>query len=192
MNLKCTFSFHTWKGCTCTKCGKTRDEDHIWGQDCEECSACGNRRGGFHSWKGCKCAQCAKTRDEGHDWSKDCGTCLTCKKKRVGFHSWKGGNCAQCGKTRPAGAAGGPLTELIRSLARGSTGARDFMRMIEAHEFLPDGGSLLFGRVYQRGTCKAVLGVVDHIGPDLIWHLSVSEELDTPIVDIVDEGEFLT
>ena len=44
MNLKCVLGMHTWNGCKCPKCGKTRDESHVWGEDCERCVKCGKIR----------------------------------------------------------------------------------------------------------------------------------------------------
>ena len=63
MNLKCNLGFHTWDGCKCTQCGKTRDEQHDWLNDCEKCSRCG------------------KTRENQHGWSKDGEKCSRCEKK---------------------------------------------------------------------------------------------------------------
>ena len=70
MGILCKFGFHTWDGCKCSKCGKTRNEEHNWSKDCEECSKCG------------------KTKDEGHDWSKDCEKCVLCGRTREGAHQW--------------------------------------------------------------------------------------------------------
>lgn len=37
--MACLFG-HKWDGCTCTKCGKTRDEGHKWeGARCARCGA---------------------------------------------------------------------------------------------------------------------------------------------------------
>ncbi|MEI7676963.1 MAG: hypothetical protein WCJ03_09300 [Bacteroidales bacterium] len=30
MKIKCILGFHTWKGCKCTNCHKTRNEQHDW------------------------------------------------------------------------------------------------------------------------------------------------------------------
>ena len=119
MNFKCLF-VHKWDGCTCTKCGKTRDKNHDWSKDCEQCSKCGKTREGNHnwnackctkcgktregnhSWNACKCTKCGKTRDEGHNWSKSCEQCSECGKTRDKYHNWSKDceQCSKCGKTR--------------------------------------------------------------------------------------------
>ena len=48
MSLKCKLGFHSWYGCRCTVCGKKRDEQHDWSQDCEKCSKCGKTRAKTH------------------------------------------------------------------------------------------------------------------------------------------------
>lgn len=96
MSLKCLLGLHTWNGCTCGNCGKSREHD--WRSDCQRCANCGNTRNEPHAWTGCKCANCAKTRDEGHDWSGDCEKCSRCGKVRQGAHTWDGCTCKACGK----------------------------------------------------------------------------------------------
>jgi len=102
MSFKCKIGFHTWNGCKCTKCGKTRDEQHDWSQDCEKCSKCGMTRENQHDWsKDCEvCSKCGKTREKPHEWSKDCEKCSKCGKARENKHDWKGCICSICGKTR--------------------------------------------------------------------------------------------
>jgi hypothetical protein len=82
MRLKCVLGFHTWHGCKCSKCGKSRDEAHDFGKNCE------------------KCAKCGKTRAEGHDWTADCEKCSKCGKSRRNKHAWENGKCSVCGKIR--------------------------------------------------------------------------------------------
>jgi hypothetical protein len=96
--ISCMFGFHDWKGCTCAKCGKSRNEEHDWGMDCEKCARCGAIRQNPHNWNGCKCAQCGKGRDESHSW-EGC-KCTQCGKTRDEDHSWDGCKCSACGKTR--------------------------------------------------------------------------------------------
>ncbi len=98
MGLSCILG-HTWSGCKCSKCGRTRDEGHDWSKDCEKCSKCGRTRDEGHDWSGCKCSKCGKTRDEGHDWSKDCEKCSKCGRIRVDWHRWNGDQCTRCEKT---------------------------------------------------------------------------------------------
>ena len=127
MTFKCKIGLHSWDGCKCSECGKTRDEQHEWSMDCEECSKCYTTRESQHSWNGCLCEKCKKIRSEQHDWSKDCckcskcGTesesnehdftkdCQTCSKcgttfeKMWGFgHQWESNceKCSVCGKSR--------------------------------------------------------------------------------------------
>ena len=101
MSIKCKLGFHSWDGCKCNQCGKTRDEQHDWKKDCEKCSKCGKTRENEHNWNGCKCTQCSKTRDEQHDWSKDCEKCFKCGKTRDGQHDWSKDSkkCSNCGKS---------------------------------------------------------------------------------------------
>src|SRR5271165_975228 len=82
MNLKCVIGMHEWNGCECSTCGKTRDEGHDWGRNCEKCASCGTVRSGAHDWsKNCeKCARCAKTRVGAHDWNENSGKCTGCGK----------------------------------------------------------------------------------------------------------------
>lgn len=82
MSLKCKIGLHSWDGCKCSECKKTRDEQHDWSKDCEECSKCG------------------KIRYEQHDWSMDCEKCSKCGKLRVAQHDWNGCKCSKCGKIR--------------------------------------------------------------------------------------------
>lgn len=44
MSIKCTLGFHTWNGCKCSQCGKTRAEQHDWSKNREKCSKCGLER----------------------------------------------------------------------------------------------------------------------------------------------------
>jgi uncharacterized protein (TIGR02145 family) len=97
MNAACLFGSHTWNGCKCLKCGKTRDESHNWSNDCETCSICGRKWTDHHKWDGCVCTVCKKTRDEFHNWEKDCETCSRCGKKRVDAHIFVDGFCKVCG-----------------------------------------------------------------------------------------------
>ena len=59
MSFKCLLGFHTWDGCKCQKCNKTR-------KIVEE----------QHSWTGCLCTKCGASRDTGHTWiEKSCSKC---------------------------------------------------------------------------------------------------------------------
>jgi len=80
MIFKCKIGIHSWKGCKCTECGKTRNEQHEWSNDCEKCSIC------------------AITRINEHDWSKDCNKCGKCGKKKEESHVWIIDHCEKCGK----------------------------------------------------------------------------------------------
>ena len=99
MSLKCLFG-HQWNGCKCDKCGKIRDEGHVWDLCKGICKRCGKTRAKQHDWNGCKCRKCGKTRDEGHNW-KNC-KCERCGKG--GSHNFQpvSGKCVKvclvCGK----------------------------------------------------------------------------------------------
>lgn len=74
MSIFCMFGFHSWRGCKCQRCGKTRDAEHRW-RKCK-CEMCGKVRDTEHEWSGCKCAVCGKTRDRDHNWGD--AKCQTC------------------------------------------------------------------------------------------------------------------
>src|ERR1700756_2579705 len=59
----CPIGLHTWQGCKCARCGKTRDEGHNW-SGCK-CSKCGKPREEGHDWNGCRCSLCGA---ESHDY----------------------------------------------------------------------------------------------------------------------------
>lgn len=84
MSITCKIGVHFWDGCKCLKCGKTRDFEHDWSQDCEKCSKCGKTRFISHSWKtdDCNsCSKCLKTRNDGHIWYGRSGSaCLKCRR----------------------------------------------------------------------------------------------------------------
>jgi len=63
MSLSCKIGLHSWDGCKCVACGKTRDENHDWSKGCEKCLKCGKI-------------------NAGHDWIEDSDTCTRCGKKR--------------------------------------------------------------------------------------------------------------
>ena len=42
MSFLCKIGFHTWNGCKCDKCTKTRDKQHLW--DGYTCTRCGIKR----------------------------------------------------------------------------------------------------------------------------------------------------
>ena len=100
MELMCLFGSHEWTGCKCSSCGKTRDIEHDWTKDCQQCERCGRTRENAHQWNGCVCSVCCRTRDEGHDWTKDCERCSGCGKTRQNLQKWHGCRCSACGKTR--------------------------------------------------------------------------------------------
>ena len=115
VHLKCILGVHNWDRCKCTKCRKTRDQDHDWSEDCERCGRCGTTRQNAHQWDGCKCKTCGSirhnwtkncercrtcgtTRTAAHDWTKDCEKCSQCGAKRKAAHKWDGCRCTVCGK----------------------------------------------------------------------------------------------
>jgi uncharacterized protein (TIGR02145 family) len=120
MNIECILGFHTWDGCKCTLCGKTRNKQHDWNKNCEKCFICGKIRENQHKWdvncercslckeirdkhhiwNGCICSKCFQLRDEQHNW--DGCKCTQCGKKRDEQHDWSKDceKCSRCGKTR--------------------------------------------------------------------------------------------
>ena len=75
--MACLFG-HKWDGCKCSKCGKTRDEQHDWDLCKGKCKRCEKTQAEQHDWNGCKCSRCGKTRDEQHDWNEN--ECTRCGK----------------------------------------------------------------------------------------------------------------
>ena len=63
----CLFG-HKWDGCKCTKCGKTRDEGHVFATAPGSCTP--------------KCIKCGKEGHPNHDWNRKC-TCRICGATRV-------------------------------------------------------------------------------------------------------------
>ena len=94
MNLKCFFGAHEWRGCTCSRCGSSRDEEHDWnGCKCRKCNA---SRNATHTWDGCRCPKCGATRDMMHEWQGfKCTRCGTIKKDCG--HTEAQHQCSQCG-----------------------------------------------------------------------------------------------
>ena len=99
MGMICSVFGHKWNdGCTCLRCGNTRDSDHSW-NGCK-CQICNKVRDEQHNWDHCRCVKCGKTRDEDHffiykqvyketDGSKESlceGTCQICGKVIVVEH----------------------------------------------------------------------------------------------------------
>ncbi len=103
--MACLFG-HKWDGCKCSKCGKTRDEQHDWDLCKGVCKRCGAKQAEQHDWDGCKCKRCGKTRDEQHEWESINGKCVEkcsrCGNERDIEHEWTVvGNkrkCSRCGK----------------------------------------------------------------------------------------------
>lgn len=88
MSFLCNIGLHKWDGCTCTRCGATRDKGHKW--DGCKCTRCGKER---HKWDGCKCTRCGATRDEEHRWN-GC-KCIMCGQEQ---HDYRQDKCIRCGK----------------------------------------------------------------------------------------------
>ena len=91
MIIACLFG-HKWDGCTCSKCGKHRNEQHDWDLCGEKCKRCGELQTPHHEWDGCTCSRCNKTRDEQHKW--DGCKCVKCG--RVKHSSLQKGKCISC------------------------------------------------------------------------------------------------
>lgn len=107
MKKECFLFFHDWDGCTCRRCGKTRDKEHQWdGCVCTRCGKtrhiehvpdercicvrCGLRE---HDWEySCVCARCGVTRDKHHDWDAEGRYCRHCGAEQV----VESGLCSYC------------------------------------------------------------------------------------------------
>lgn len=96
---------HKWNGCKCTKCGKTRDEGHIYTYSFRFKAARGQTE--KKSWCEGKCRNCGKIIDVEHDYQpadKKCVlTCTRCGHTRVEhqFRPVPGGYadiCIYCGE----------------------------------------------------------------------------------------------
>lgn len=105
--MGCVFK-HKWDGCTCSVCGKTRDQDHDW-HGCT-CARCGKVLEQAHTWDGCTCTSCGKTRNVLHQWAQvedqcawQCARCGAAAPRDLpyGSHSFgESGPCARCGAER--------------------------------------------------------------------------------------------
>jgi len=100
MSLNCKIGLHKWDGCKCSNCGTTRNEHHVYTNDCGTCSICGTTHDELHDWsKDCeKCTKCGKTRSNHHNWLNDCEKCAKCSKIRSDQHKVVGGICSLCGQ----------------------------------------------------------------------------------------------
>jgi hypothetical protein len=102
MSFKCKIGLHSWNGCKCRKCEKTKDDNHSWKKDdCSICTICGKVKEENHSWKNnnCSlCAKCGKVKLENHSWN-GC-KCTKCGKVKNENHSWDGCKCTKCGRRR--------------------------------------------------------------------------------------------
>jgi hypothetical protein len=77
---------HLWDGCTCNRCGLTRNEHHDWnGCTCNRCNIKREVPEEQHLWNGCKCERCNIKREVSEEQ-----------------HLWKGCKCERCGSTRDA------------------------------------------------------------------------------------------
>ena len=77
MKMGCLLG-HTWNGCRCARCGKTRDEGHSYQpvpNACwVKCAFCGKEQNIKHDWQGCTCSRCGRLRATGHDYQAEEGT----------------------------------------------------------------------------------------------------------------------
>ena len=89
---------HVWngpRGCTCTRCGETRDGvgiNHDW--DACKCRMCGKKRSN-HDWVGCRCRVCGQSRgplEAGHRWVYEPDREITAKEHMV--------RCSVCSWTK--------------------------------------------------------------------------------------------
>jgi hypothetical protein len=94
MSISCKIGLHRWQGCQCSKCSKTRDQDHDW-QGCT-CKVCAATRDEGHDWDGCTCRICGDYRDEDHAY-ENC-TCRVCGLQQ---HDFGPVSCTTCGAVRP-------------------------------------------------------------------------------------------
>ena len=68
MGLVCSANGHEWNGCTCVRCGKNLDRDHVFvsvPDKCETvCSICGKTGKAQHDWDGERCVKCNLSKEE--------------------------------------------------------------------------------------------------------------------------------
>lgn len=108
--MACFFG-HKWNGCTCEKCGATRNQFHdfqlVDGKCEEKCSRCGKTQSISHEYKledgKCieKCVRCGKERNVSHSYEPVKDECLE-RCSRCGHtrekHEYDKGFCIRCGK----------------------------------------------------------------------------------------------
>jgi len=62
MGVKCLIGFHSWNGCKCSGCGRTRNSEHDWSKNCDRCARCADLRSpSQHLWQGEHCSICQIT-----------------------------------------------------------------------------------------------------------------------------------
>lgn len=87
--MACFFG-HKWNGCTCSKCGQTRDQDHRWqpvsGKCIEKCAICGSEKEIPHKFERLE-TKCAEK-------------CSVCGEERPVPHQFADGRCIRCGIER--------------------------------------------------------------------------------------------
>jgi len=97
--MGCLFG-HKWDGCKCSKCEKTRNEQHEYDLCKGKCKRCDATQTEQHDWNGCKCSRCGKARDEQHDWDECNVKCSRCGKAGEARHDWSGRKCSKCGAAK--------------------------------------------------------------------------------------------
>ncbi|MFN8257439.1 MAG: FISUMP domain-containing protein [Bacteroidales bacterium] len=117
MSFICSIGFHSWEGCTCSKCGKKRDLHHQYeNNDCGTCIKCGAIHDENHDWsKDCeRCTKCGKTRSNHHNWLINCEKCSKCGKTRSDHHQYVNGMCSICGQGNFTDPRDGKIYRVIR------------------------------------------------------------------------------
>ena len=111
MSFLCRIIGHRWRGCRCERCGRQRDDHHLFELAeglCEQvCTVCGKTEPVACEWRHCACVHCGRTRDSHHDWmstSKCEQVCRVCGKRRSRHQDQpleRGvDRCERCGRLR--------------------------------------------------------------------------------------------
>jgi uncharacterized protein (TIGR02145 family) len=177
MSFNCKIGIHSWNGCKCTECGKTRDSEHDVSADCGKCSVCGKTFDEeMHDWSvDCdKCAVCGKIRENHHSWDKNCEKCSKCGRIRSNSHHIADSICMVCGHGSFQDERDGSVHKIIK-IGEQVIMAENFSKLPSSGKSWiyddEEGNIIKNGRLYDWEAARA--------SAPKGWHLPTREEWET-------------